>query len=380
MKKLAIIGSSELQTPLILEAKNMGYETYVFSKRNNTIGEKECTKFYDVDVLDFDAILEKCENLKIDGITSIASDITTKAVVFVCEKMNLVGNSFETLYKSTNKYEMRKSFKNAGLIVPNNFLVKDIEDINGLDTKLKYPVIVKPTDRAGSAGVIKVDNKKYLRSSIEYAMEESLTKHVIVEEYIYGKEYSCECVSINGKHKRLVFTEKFTTGAPNFVEIGHIQPANINLDENYVENIIFKGLDSLNIQNGASHAEFKITPNNEVVIIEIGARMAGDFIGSTLVKLSTNVDYVKLVIDIAMNNSPLFPSIQKITTCAIKFICNNEDLKIFEKLKNENMIFSHSDDLIVNNKRITKSSERFGWFIIKGGNIEMYKKIINNEI
>lgn len=28
----------------------------------------------------------------------------------------------------------------------------------------------------------------------------------------------------------------------------------------------------------------------------------------------------------------------------------------------------------------TKSSERFGWFTIKGGNIEMYKKIINNEI
>ena len=91
----------------------------------------------------------------------------------------------------------------------------------------------------------------------------------------------------------------------------------------------------MNIQNGASHAEFKITPNNEVVIIEIGARMAGDFIGSTLVKLSTNVDYVKLVIDIAMNNSPLFPSIQKITPCAIKFICNNEDLKTFEKLKTE---------------------------------------------
>ena len=61
-----------LEFAVASELKNMGFETYVFSKRNKTIGEKECTKVYDVDVLDVDEILEKCENLKIDGITSMS--------------------------------------------------------------------------------------------------------------------------------------------------------------------------------------------------------------------------------------------------------------------------------------------------------------------
>ena len=151
MKKLAIIGSGELQTPLILTAKNMGYETYVFSRENNTIGEKVCTKFYDIDVLNIEKILEICQELKIDGITTIASDITTRAVIYVAQKMNLPGNTLETLEKATNKYKMRKSFEEVGLIVPKNYLIKDLEDIKTLSKKLTYPVIVKPVDRAGSA-------------------------------------------------------------------------------------------------------------------------------------------------------------------------------------------------------------------------------------
>lgn len=382
MKKLAIIGSGELQTPLILKAKNMGYETYVFSKRNNTLGEKECINFYDVDVLNINKILEICKEIKIDGITTIASDITTKAVVYVSEKMQLIGNNFNTLEKSTNKYKMRSAFKIAGLITPQNFLIDELSDINTINSKLNYPVIVKPVDRAGSAGVVKVNSVRNLKSSISYSMEASISKQVIVEEYIEGKEYSCECISINGNHKKLVFTEKFTTGSPNFVETGHIQPAKFEIEEMEIEKVIFRGLDALNIRNGASHVEFKITPNKEIVIIEIGARMGGDFIGSDLVPLSTGVDYIKLVIDIALNNQPVLPLVKLKDTCAIKFICNSKDyetLKILEE-KYSSKIYSKSHNVKVDNIKISNSSDRYGWIILKNIDNEFAKRILNNEI
>lgn len=382
MKKLAIIGSGELQTPLILKAKNMGYETYVFSKKNNTVGETECTKFYDVDVLNVNKILETCKEIKIDGITTIASDITTKAVVYVSEKMQFIGNKFNSLEKSTDKYKMRSAFKLAGLITPKNFLINELTDIKTIGTKLNYPVIVKPVDRAGSAGVIKVNDIVDLESSISYSMEASISKQVIVEEFIEGKEYSCECISINGNHRRLVFTEKFTTGSPNFVEIGHIQPAKFEIDEMEIERIIFKGLDALDIKNGASHAEFKITPNKEIVIIEIGARMGGDFIGSDLVPLSTGIDYIKLVIDIALDNNPTLPLVKEKDTCAIKFICTEKDYETLEKLQKEyNLnIYAKSNNIKVDNIKISNSSDRQGWIILKNIDNKLAKKILNNEI
>ena len=382
MKKLAIIGSGELQTPLIMKAKDMGYETYVFSKKNNTVGEKVCTKFYDIDVLDVEKILEKCREIKIDGITTIASDITTKAVVYVAEKMHLKGNTLRTLERATDKYKMRNAFKLAGLITPTNFLITKIEDVNDIIKKINYPIIAKPVDRAGSAGVIKIDREDDLESSLLYSMRFSLKKQIIIEEFIEGKEYSCECISINGKHSKLVFTEKFTTGDPNFVEIGHIQPAKFEIDEKEIEEVVFKGLDALDIKNGASHVEFKITPNNEIVIIEIGARMGGDFIGSDLVPLSTGIDYIKLVIDIALDNNTSLPLIEQNNTCAIKFICNKNDYETFKIVERRysSKIHSKSNNIKINNIKISNSSERYGWIIIKDINNELAEKILNNEI
>lgn len=380
MKKIAIIGSGELQTPLIIKAKDLGYETYVFSKKNNSIGENICTNFFEIDVLNVEKILEICQEIGIDGITSIASDITTKAVIYVAEKMKLNGNTFGTFSKATNKYEMRKAFENAGLIIPRNYLIRNKEDIKLLYSLLSYPIIVKPVDRAGSAGVTKVENENDLEKSVEYAMQESLNKQVIVEEYIYGNEYSCECLSINGKHNRLVYTQKFTTGTPNFVEIGHIQPANFSLDKKHIDSIIFKALDVLEVKNGASHTEFKITPDNKIVIIETGARMAGDFIGSDLVKLSTGIDYVEAVIKIAMGITPDIPKIKNLNSCAIKFVCNKKDKKILECIEREKpeVIYSKSNEININSKNVKNSSERFGWFIMNNSNYEFYKRIINS--
>ena len=382
MKKIAIIGSGELQTPLILKAKNMGCETYVFSKRNNTLGEKECTSFYNIDVLNIEEILKICKELKIDGITSIASDITTKAVVHIAKKMNLVGNSLETLEKTTNKYKMRKAFREAGLITPNNFLISDVEQINDIISQLSYPCIIKPIDRAGSAGVIKVDSDTDLKNSILYSMNESISKQIIIEEYIEGNEYSCECISFKGNHKKLVFTQKFTTGSPNFVEIGHIQPAKFEIDENEIEKIIFKGLDALGIKDGASHVEFKIKPNKEIVIIEIGARMGGDFIGSSLVPLSTGIDYMELVINIALNEPVDLPTADKLNTCAIKFICNESDNKTLKKLNKNysSKIHLQSKSSKIDKLRVSNSSERYGWVIINNIDSELAEKIINNQI
>ncbi len=68
---------------------------------------------------------------------------------------------------------------------------------------------------------------------------------------------------------------------------------------------LLHALDSLQIKNGASHTELKITPVDDIMLIEIGGRMGGDFIGSHLVEMSTGIDFVKAVIQVALGQPPV---------------------------------------------------------------------------
>ena len=92
---------------------------------------------------------------------------------------------------------------------------------------LTYPLIVKPTDRSGSRGVTKIEGPDGLEAAIHKALEDSFEKKVMIEEFVEGKEYSVECISYEGIHVFLALTEKRTTGAPNFIEKGHLQPAEV---------------------------------------------------------------------------------------------------------------------------------------------------------
>ena len=76
MKNLAIIGASFLQLPLILKAKEMGYKTHVFAWKANDVGEQAADVFYPISIVEKEKILEECRKIGIDGICSIASELT----------------------------------------------------------------------------------------------------------------------------------------------------------------------------------------------------------------------------------------------------------------------------------------------------------------
>ncbi len=364
MKKLAIIGASYLQAPLILEAKKMGLETHVFAWAANDVGEKLADYFYPISIVEKEQILEKCMELKIDGICSIASDLAVVTVNYVAEKMGLTGNGSESTLLSTNKHNMREAFEENGDPSPRSILVDSVEDFK---EDINYPVIVKPLDRSGSRGVCKIYDHEHLSKAIEEAKEQGFIKKALVEEFAEGTEYSVECISYAGKHNLLAITYKYTTGDPNYIEIGHIEPAELN-DETTarVKNTVFHALDTLKIKYGASHSEIKIDADGKIRIIEIGARMGGDFIGSTLVKHSTGIDFVRAVIQIALGEEPDLSETEDKGVIAVRFICTVEDIEEYKRVKSERpdiIIDSDIPDEI--NGKVTDSSSRFGYYVMK---------------
>lgn len=333
LKRLAVIGASYLQLPLIEKAKEMGIETHVFAWKANAVGEKEADFFYPISIREKEEILDQCQKIGIDGITSIASDLAMTTVNFVAYKMGLVGNSIKSNMKSTNKYEMRKAFAHNGDPSPQFITIDDMDKWDGME----YPFIVKPVDRSGSRGVTKVANEDELIKAVKEAEDESFEKKAIIEEYVEGKEYSVESISYKGKHWMLAITEKFTTGEPNYIETGHLEPAQIDeVMAERIKNVIFHALDSLEIKYGASHSEIKINEKEEITIIEIGARMGGDLIGSELVRYSTGIDFVRAVIDIAVGNEPILDPITD-NTCRVKskYILTWEDVEEYRKIERD---------------------------------------------
>jgi len=305
-KKLAILGASYLQVPLIKKAKDMGLETHVFAWEQGAVGKYLADHFYPVSILEKEKILELCKTIHPDGITSIGSDIAMHAVNFVANEMGLTGNSLHCTKVTTDKYAMRQQLSTARIQCPQFISFNELHPFDLKNTSsLVYPLIVKPVDRSGSRGVTMINDPCRLKDAVDRAMQESFSKSVIVEEFIHGSEYSVEMISWNGEHHFLAITEKVTTGSPYFVEIEQHEPAPVSPEiSDRIIQIVLNALSALGVQYGASHSEVMADDHGIPHIIEVGARMGGDNIGAYLVELSTGYDFVKGVIEVALGTEP----------------------------------------------------------------------------
>jgi len=360
LKKLAILGASYLQLPLVEKANKMGIETHCFAWDDEAAVCKHFAHFfYPISVLEKELILKKCQEIQISGITTIATDIVVPTISYVAENLNLVSNSYESSIISTNKTEMRKAFLKGNCSIP-KFIETNTNQIVLNDFNL--PLIVKPIDRSGSRGVTKIDAREAISLAISLAIEESFQKKAIIEEFIEGDEVSVEAISWKGEHFILTITDKITTGAPNFVELAHHQPSRLSLEiQEKIKSETIKCLNALNIKFGASHSEFKITADGDVYVIEVGARMGGDFIGSHLVALSTGYDFLKGVIDVALNQFDI-PILKEKKYSGVYFLCKETE-KIINYFESNNSFDIQKEFFNKNLKKITNSNDRSGYII-----------------
>lgn len=366
MKKIVIIGANEFQEPLIRKAGELGLQTHVFAWEQGAVGAEYADCFYPISIVEKEKILEVCQRLKPDAIASIGSDLAGITVQYVAEALGLPCNTGRCIDKATNKFQMRRAFREAGIPTP-QFVLAD-KETDWERVSLDYPVIVKPTDRSGSRGIRKVYQPTGLREAVELAAEQSFEKKAIVEGFLEGEEYSLENISYLGKHWNLAVTKKFTTGAPHYIEVGHIEPSGLSgeMEQKLVKEV-FRALDALEITMGASHAEVKLSADGRVQIIEIGARMGGDCIGSHLVQLSTGYDYVGMVIDTALGREPKWKKAESCSAAAVRFIFNEQDKRQLDRLKQDypDRLAYVSEITMGEESSVTDSGTRFGYYILK---------------
>ena len=304
--KIAIIGASNQQNPLILRAKARNYETHTFAWNDGEdAGIQSSDHFYPISAANKEEILQKCREIGIDAVASIGSDMSAQAASYVAADMGLHGNKVEGITLATNKILTRRRFDEIGIPQPRYV---EIGDAIALDRirELNYPLIIKPSDRSGARGIKVIYDESEFFGAVNQARDISFERKAVAEEYIDGNVYSCECVSYNRDHKVVGYTKRsvdIVNGKP--CEYKYTQPAAIPRSIiKRVEKELPRALDALEIASGVSSAEFIVDEKGDIFFIEISPYMYGDYIGTDLAPVAYGVELTDLVLDISMGIAP----------------------------------------------------------------------------
>lgn len=309
MKKIMILGASSLQLPGIIKAKEMGHYVVAVDMNKNAVGFEYADESLVISTTDIPNVVKSAKEIKIDGILTLATDMPVRTVAAVAEELGLPAISVENSMKATDKALMRETFKEQGVPCPFFFRASNknefIQAVNEI-TKKGYKCIVKPVDNSGSRGVNLLSrfDEESLEQAYIYSKDNSKSGEVIVEEYMEGPEVCVETLSIDGVCYPIQITDKLTTGAPYFVEMGHSQPSQLSFkDQENIKEVAIAANMAIGNYNGSSCTEIKVTKEGAKVV-EVGARLAGDYMTSDLVPLSTGISMVENIIKIALGEKP----------------------------------------------------------------------------
>lgn len=382
MKKIMVLGASELQVPIIKKIKELGYYSIAVDQNKKAIGFNFANQNINVSTMDKEKVLQVAKDLNVDGILTAASDQPMNTVAYVAENLNLCSISINAARNTTNKYLMREELRKKNIPIPRYYLVKDYDEFKLVIKKFEDDFIVKPVDSSGSRGVYFCNNDtKNFNEIYKNTVSNSRTKTAIVEEFMSGQEVSVETFSNLGKTIVIAVTDKITSGIPHFVELSHSQPS--ELDESTlskVENLAVKTVEALGIKNGPSHVEIMVTKEGPK-IIEIGARLGGDNITSHLVPLSTGVDMLAATINSSLG---IEPNLLKTKNNFSKIIYFQSRVGLFKSVKGLESILKRKEVIEIKflkefGERLTitdSSSNRIGYIIFSSDSKEKIESAV----
>ncbi len=314
-KRILILGANIFQIPVIEKAKEMGLYVGIVDISPEAPAISAADEFFTCSIRDKNGILEIAKAFGADAILPGACDTGVIAAAYVCAQLGLAGLREEVAYKATNKLQMIQAFKDYGVAHPAFQFVKNDIDIN-LDPSLKFPLIIKPVDSAGSRGIYLAHTQKDLYEKVKKSLTFSTSGGVVIEEYLTGPEVSVEVLVVDGVPYVLQITDKTTTGAPSFIETGHLQPS-CHFDDvkQQIISLASKAVLAVGINNSPAHVEMKIT-NDGPKMIELGARMGGDFITSYLLDTSVSgIDMKECAILLTLGELPDIPKYHNSGIC-----------------------------------------------------------------
>lgn len=309
--------------PVIKKAREMGVFVIAADDDPEAVGLKYADKcIVGKHLFNLEAMLAVARSEEIDGVIHPCSEVAMNTMGYINEKMGLPGIDLQTSLRATNKEKMRRAFERGDAPSPKSFGAVSFESAVLAARQIEGAIIVKPSRNSGSRGITKLPtgySESELRMAVNRAINESRDRSAMIEQFVDGPEFSVEIIVWNKEVHVLQVTDKKTTEAPYFVELGHSQPSMFPTETvESVKRAAIMGVIALQVNNCACHAEVKVQ-NGQAYIMEIGARLGGDFISTELTHLSTGIDMVAAAINVALGVKPNLEPITKPQGVAIRY-------------------------------------------------------------
>lgn len=390
MKKLMILGGARYALPVIETAKKLGIYTITADYLPDNIAHKYSDEYVNVSIIDKEKTLEEAKERGIDGIMSFACDPGVVTAAYVAEQMGLPNvGPYESVCILQNKSKFREFLTENGFTVPTAKGYKNIfEALDDVDL-FHWPVIVKPTDSAGSKGVTRVDDPKDLEKSIQYALSYSHSDEFIIEDFITQKGYSSDTdsFSIDGELKFVSFNcQRFDKDAKNpYTPAAYSWPSSISCEhQKELTNEIQRLLKLLKMKTAVYNIETREGTDGKAYIMELSPRGGGNRLAECL-HYATGVDMITNMVKYSVG-LPLEETNQKpYDGCWAEIILHSDQAGVFKELWVSKEIEKNvvERDLWINEGTIVgafeAANEAIGTLVLKFESQEQIDEVLSNQ-
>jgi len=308
-KKLMLLGGLRYLIPVINAAHKQGYYVITADYLPNNIAHKYSDEYCNVSIIDKDAVLEKAKKLQIDGIMSFACDPGVVTASYVQNQMGLPSfGPYESVVILQNKDKFRKFLKENGFNVPWAFGFANKSEAWDSRSKFTYPLMVKPTDSAGSKGCKRVDDESTLMEAVDYAFKYSIGGHIIIEEFLekqgcssdtdsYSYNGILQFVSYNAQHFDVKATNPYTPAAYSW-------PSTFTQEqESYLTSEIQRLITLLGMKTCVFNIETRVGTNGKPYIMEFTPRGGGNRLCEML-RYATGIDLISAITRAVVGDEP----------------------------------------------------------------------------
>lgn len=296
-KKLMLLGGIRYLLPVIEAAHKQGYYVITADYIPDNIAHKYSDEYVNVSIIDKEAVLKAALEKRIDGIMSFGVDPGVVSASYVQQQMGLPSfGPYESVEILQNKDKFRAFLTKHGFNVPKAKGYTKDEDALADATIWDYPIIVKPTDAAGSKGVTRVDEPSQLKAAVEYAFDKSLSSHIIIEDFIekQGCSSDTDSFSVDGKLKFVSFcAQRFDLNATNpYTPAAYSWPSTFTQEqEAYLTSEIQRLIALLGMKTNVYNIETRVGTNGKPYIMELTPRGGGNRLCEML-RYATGVDMI----------------------------------------------------------------------------------------
>ncbi len=334
-KRIMLLGGNYMQMTATLAAKEQGYYVISVDYLPENPAHVIADEYHNISTIDKEQVLALARKLNIDGIVSYASDVSAPTAAYVAEQLGLPTNPYESVNIMTHKNLFRKFLKENGFPMPEGDAFSDYEAALAFFRRVRKPVMVKPIDASGSKGVNKITAEAEFAAAWEEALSYSISKTIIVEQFIQRKGYQIDgdAFLVDGKIAFWgICDQHHDLACSLYAPTGHSFPP--TQDQRFQEAArtqIARLLELLHMHMGAYNIEYILSEEGDVYIMEIGPRNGGNWI-TDAIKSATGADLAAYTVRQAVGDSCATLFQREAQVCSSSYIVHATQDGVFREL------------------------------------------------